>query len=170
MDRIPLFFNSGGLVAGRGFIANVSIEGRCILERTGKDFVSFLGVNPGGVAGQGDTQSEAYHDFLENLRLVVFEFADEATNFEPFKALVEQFVLEANRPFEQAWHSAVADVRAGKIDRSNYPRVLDADRPASVSVELVAVQTPGETAPTRNLDPDLNPMDEEQPLVACGAG
>jgi hypothetical protein len=168
MDRIPLFFTHSLLVAGRGFISRVAIEGRCILERTGEDFVSFLGVNPGAAAGQGDTQGEAYHDLLENVRLVIVDLATEARRFEQFKDLVERFVLETNRPLEAAWHTAVEDVQAGKVDRSEYPRVLDAARPPSVSVELVAEQRAGKAAPTCELSPDLNQQDEEQLLAAYG--
>jgi hypothetical protein len=168
MDRIPLFFNYDGLVAGRGFIARVAIEGRCILERTGEDFVSFLGVNPGAVAGQGNTQAEAYHNLLENVRLVIVDFAAEAPDFEHFKDLVERFVLETNRPFEVAWRTAMANVRAGKVACSDYPGAIDAERPVSVNVELVAEQRAGRTAPTRELAPDLNRRDEDLPLVAVG--
>jgi hypothetical protein len=168
MDRIPLFFNRSILVAGRGFIARVSIEGRCILERTGEGFVSFLGVNPGAAAGQGETQSDAYHDFLETVRLVVVDLAEEAPDFEPFKSLVESFVLETNRPFETAWRTAVADVHAGKVDRSDFPGVVDAERPVSVNVELIAEERAGRTAPARQLAPDLNQQDEDLPLVAVG--
>jgi hypothetical protein len=168
MDKIPLFFNHGGLVAGRGLIARVVIEGRCILEHTGTDFVSFLGVNPGAVAGQGSTRREAFHDLLENVRLVIIDIATEARDFEQFESLVKRFAMEANRPFEAAWRAAVADVRAGKVDRSDYPRALDAARPAAVTVELVALQHADETAPTRDLAPDLNQQDEEPLLLAVG--
>ena len=118
MDRIPLYFNRSLMVAGRGFIAQVAIEGRCILEQTGDGFVSFLGVNPGAVAGQGETRGEAYHDLLENIRLVLVDFANEAPGFQQFKDLVERYVLETNRPFEAAWRDAVEDIQAGRIDRS----------------------------------------------------
>lgn len=168
MDRIPLFFTRSLMVAGRGFIARVAIEGRCILEQTGDDFVSFFGVNPGAVAGQGQTRGEAYHDLLENVRLVLVDFASEASGFEQFKEAVERFVLETNYPFEAAWRAAVEDVQAGRVDRSDFPRALDAARPASVVVELVAEQRAGRATPTRDLAPDLNPQDEDLPLVAVG--
>lgn len=168
MDRIPLFFNRRLLVAGRGFIAQVAIEGRCILELTDEGFVSFLGVNPGAVAGQGDSRGEAYHDLLENVRLVLIDLANEAPGFERFKDLVERFVLETNRPFEAAWRAAVEDVHAGKVDHSDYPRAVDAARPPSVTVELLAEQRAGRAAPTRELAPDLNPQDEDLPHVAVG--
>lgn len=168
MDRIPLFFTRSLMVAGRGFIARVAIEGRCILERTQDGFVSFLGVNPGAVAGQADSRSEAYHDLLENVRLVLVDLAAEAPGFEQFKDLVERFVLETNHPFEAAWQAAVGDVQAGRVDRSDFPRVLDAARPPSVAVELLAEQRTGGVAPTRELAPDLNPQAEDLPLVAVG--
>lgn len=168
MDRIPLFFSHAGLVAGRGFIARVVIEGRCILERTADDFVTFLGVNPGAAAGQGATQEEAYHNLADHIRLVVFDLAAEARDFSEFRRLVEGFVLQTSSSLESFWRSAVEDVRAGRVDRSAFSRVFDADRPASVSVALVADQH-GEQAPepTLALGPELNPQEEEQPLLVA---
>jgi len=62
----------------------------------------------------------------------------------------------------------VADVHAGKVDRSDFPGVVDAERPVEVNVELVAEERAGTTAPTRHLAPDLNQQDEDLPLVAVG--
>ncbi len=160
MERIPLFFHHAGLVAGRGFIAHVAIEGRCILERTAEDFVSMLGVNPSAVAGQGTTQAEAYRDLTDNIEHTVSDISEEAPTFQELKAQVEGFVLGANSRHEAAWRAAVADVRAGKVDRSAFARTLGAEHPPSVTVELVAVEGA--------VGPYLNRQDEEQPRVAVG--
>jgi len=100
--------------------------------------------------------------------LVLVDLAAEAPGFEQFKDLVERFVLETNHPFEAAWQAAVGDVQAGRVDRSDFPRVLDAARPPSVAVELLAEQRTGGAAPTRELAPDLNPQAEDLPPVAVG--
>lgn len=161
MNVYPLFFNHGGLVAGRGFLAHVRIQGRCLLEETDEEFVSFFGVNPGGVAGQGSTQDEARRDFLEHLRLVVFDFASEALSFEHFKELVEAFVAETNRPSEAQWLEAVAAVRAGEVDRSGYSRTLPAEQPPAAIVVRVRESSPAAIAP------DMNQQDDMR-VAACG--
>ena len=168
MKHYPLIFGpSGGLVAGKGFIAHVAIRGRCLLEETGENFFSVLGVNPGAAAGDGANTGEAYHDFLERVRLVVFEIADEADNFEDFAAGVRRFVLETNRPNSEDWQAAVAKVRAGEVDLEGVRRE-DADREPGVDIVCVAVEPePGAAQP---LDPSLNEPAASHPDFKIAVG
>lgn len=169
MDRTPLFFRyQGPLVAGRGFIAQVTLEGRCLLEHTGRNFVSLLGVNPGAVAGQGDSSDEAYRELRENIELVILDFAMEAASFDQFKEAVERFALETNRPLEVAWRASVEAAPAGKVAHSEFPEWVDASQQPSVTVELVVTQDYGELASKRQLAPDLNRRAGDLPLVAVG--
>ena len=140
MKHYPLIFPPhGSLVAGNGFVARVIIRGRCVLEETSDEFFSVLGVNPGAVAGDGANTGEAYHDFLEQVKINVFDIADEATDFGDFKARVERFVYQTNRPNEALWNAAVALVRAGEVDLEGVRRE-DAESAPRVSVERVAVE------------------------------
>lgn len=161
MKHYPLIFGPiGGLVAGNGFIARVQIRGRCLLEETDTNFYSVLGVNPGAVAGDGDTISEAHHSFLEGVRLNVFETASEASDFDEFKVLVERFVRQTNRPNEALWRAAVERVRAGEVDIEGVRRE-DADGEAWVLVELVARDERDDDTPRQPLMASLN-----EPAVA----
>ena len=156
MKLYPLVFGPhGGLVAGNGFIAHVLIRGRCLLEETGDDFVSILGVNPGAVAGDGGNSGEAYHDFLERVRLIVFDLADEADGFEAFEKSVRQFVHQTNPPNETLWKAAVERVRAGEVDLEGVRRE-DADSAFGVQVELVRDDAAGEGKPKQPLRSSLN--------------
>jgi hypothetical protein len=155
MNRYPILFGPiGGLVAGNGFIAHVLIRGRCILEETSEDFSSALGVNPGAVAGDGANLSEAYHDLLERVHLVVFDIAEEAENFDAFADQVRRFVLETNRPNEGDWKTAVAKVRSGELDLEGVRRE-DADRDSDVEITLVAPEF-SEAADRQAISPRLN--------------
>lgn len=156
MKHYPLIFGPhGGLVAGNGFIAHVLIRGRCLLEETDDEFVSIFGVNPGAVASDGANSGEAYHGFLERIRLIVFDFADEAEGFESFRGSVEQFVRETNRPNERLWEAAVARVRAGELDLDGVRRE-DADGAFWVQVDLVTEDTDDGAQPKQPLRASLN--------------
>lgn len=160
MKVFPLFFSHGGMAAGRGFLAHVEIHGRLLLEETDKDFFSFFGVNPGGVAGQGSTQVEARRDFLEEIRLVVFDLAAEASSFPEFRELVEEFVRDTNKPTEALWLEAVQGVRSGAIDKSGFSTLLPAERPSKAVVRLIHEFSP-------SINPDLN-QSEQVGIAACG--
>lgn len=156
MKVYPLIFGPhGGLVAGNGFIAHVLIRGRCLLEETDQDFVSILGVNPGAVAGDGANSGEAYHDFLERVRLIIIDLADEADTFEAFRERVNQFVQQTNKPNEELWKDAVSRVRAGEVDLDGVRRE-DADSAFWVQVELVTQDSGEHTTSKRALRSSLN--------------
>lgn len=167
MKLYPLIFGPhGGLVAGQGFVAHVVIRGRCLLEETAEDLYSVLGVNPGAVAGDGENMGEAHHDFLERVRLVVIEIADEATDFGDFKAQVEEFVYRTNKPNEKLWNAAVEQVRKGKVDLEGVRRE-DADSDFWARVDLVAAEDPAEAH--ERLQPGLNePSMREGFKIAAG--
>lgn len=156
MKHYPLIFGPhGGLVAGQGFIASVQIRGRCLLEETDTNFYSVFGVNPGAVAGDGETMSEAHHSFLEGVRLNVFEIAADTRDFDDFKARVERFVQQTNRTSEELWKAAVTRVRAGEVDIEGVRRE-DADSACWVRVDLVARDEKDEDFPRQPLEASLN--------------
>lgn len=155
MKHYPLIFGpTGGLVAGNGFVAHVLIRGRCLLEETDPEFCTVFGVNPGAVAGDGASKSEAYHDFMERMRLVVFEIAGESETFAEFKAQVEELVNATNGPNEHLWREAVELVRSGKVDLEGVRRE-DAEGAHWVKVDLVATQQPTEET-ALPIDPEMN--------------
>lgn len=165
MTRYPMFFKHGGLVAGRGFIAHVGIHGRCLLEHTAEDFWSFLGVNPGGIAGDGPTCAEAHRDFLDRVKLVVFDIAEEATDFENFRQSVARFFGETNQSVEADWQAAVARVRSGELDLAGCRRVNATETPIGVEVELVAAQAANDLVDSRTqLRPGLNEAAVDEPI------
>lgn len=164
MTRYPMFFRHGGLVAGRGFIARVSVWGRCLFEKTDEDLCSFLGVNPGSVAGDGATLQEAHRDFLERVKLVVFDIADEATDYENFRQAVGRFVQDTSEENEADWQAAVARVRSGELDLPGYRRLDAHATEVRVHVELVAEQRDDDAVVEAQLRPGLNEAATDEPL------
>src|ERR1700739_3642005 len=97
--RSPLVFSFGPLVAGKGFVAGVGLQGRALVEEEEGE-TWFYGVNPGGVAADAATRGEAFVAFKQACLSVVLDLAEESGSFEEFKAGVERFFYETNEPTE----------------------------------------------------------------------
>lgn len=108
----PLIFQILNDVAGRGFLAGVMVEGRALMaEEDGRWWV--YGVDPGPLAGSGQTPMEAYHSFRQALQEVLFDSAADAQNYEAFKADVEHVLRQRDEADANRWERARQEVRAG---------------------------------------------------------
>lgn len=79
----------------------------------------YNGVNPGGVAGSGDTRQEAERDFFDAIGLTLQELTSESGSQEEFRDLVKAFVEDVNRPELQDWLKLRQEVRAGAVTASD---------------------------------------------------
>ena len=140
MATYPLLFSFHDVVAGSGFWAGVVKDGRALLVED-EESSWFYGVDPGSVAGNGSTAQEAHQDFRAGYRSVLADFADEADDFETFKALAMDFLSAVNVPNEVLWEEAVKD--ADSADRPDWlpKRSAKLDR----RLEVVELQEPRET-------------------------
>lgn len=163
-----MFFTTGGLVAGNGFIAHVSIKGRCLVEETGPDYVSFFGVNPGAVASDGADIDQAYRAFMERVRLVVFEIAEESGGFEEFERRVHQFVEhDTNKPNERDWNEAVEQVRSGQLDLPGFEKLKAENGEVKAEVKrVVGIRDDGSPQLDGEFVPSLNSDGEEARMAA----
>lgn len=122
----PILFGYRDLVAGNGYYAGVKTDGRALL--VDEDDGSWVyGVNPGGLAASGHDHSSATTAFRAAYRSVLFDIAAEAQDFDDFKRRTEAFFRETNEPTEQAWHDAVACVRAGTVNDLDWLERRSAD-------------------------------------------
>ncbi len=112
----PLLFGYRDLLEGDGFVAVVEICGRALLAEESEGDVWMYGVNPGAMAGGGQTPREAMAAFRSEYQAILFDFAEETTTFEAFKQQVEDFFAQTNKPNEVEWRKAVEDVRAGRVE------------------------------------------------------
>ena len=117
MPQYPLFVGTRDVVFGNGFVAEVSTLGRALFDDSDGEFWLY-GVNPGGLAGNGDCLSAANLDYQKGLTGVLFDLAADTSGFEEFKEVVRQFFQDTNAYREQEWLAAVKDVRDGSKDLS----------------------------------------------------
>jgi hypothetical protein len=153
-----LLFGFRDLVAGRGFLAGVAVNGRALLVHDDDGGYWMHGVNPGGMAAGGADIGEAQGAFRETYRTILFDIAADAAGFEEFKTEVESFFNQTSAGFLPEWEEAVKEVRAGKIEADWLPRV-DSDR-AKLAVHVVPVSV-------EQLQPSMNEPDEEPALAAA---
>lgn len=105
MTRYPILFGFRDLIAGNGFVAGVTVNGRALLVDEGDGYWMY-GVNPGGVAAGGATATEAQSEFRVAYRSVLFDIAAEAMDFATFRTEVERFFNETNEPTKAEWDEA----------------------------------------------------------------
>jgi hypothetical protein len=144
MKHYPLLFGLNDLIAGNGFFAGVSLNGRALLVDEGDGFWMY-GVSPGGIAAGGTTPSEAQSEFRKVYTSVLFDIAAEARSFEELKSQVERFFSETNEPTAAEWDLAVAEVRQGRVDADWLPK-KNAESKIGVRVELLERAVPSVNA------------------------
>jgi hypothetical protein len=153
MAEYPLLFGYKDLVAGDGFLAGVSINGRALLvdeaDEAGKMAAWVYGVNPGGLSAGGHDHGAATAAFRTAYRSVLFDIAAELHNFDEFRAEVERFFRETNVPREAEWEAAVAEVRAGRVSL-DWLEKKSAD--SEFKVDVVKIAEPKPTANTLDED------------------
>lgn len=138
MTRYPILFARRELIEGNGFVAGVAVSGRLLLtEEEGEAWVE--GVNPGGIAASGETPGQALAEFCSEYRVVLFDIAAAAPNFEDFKDEVERFFHGASSTVAAEWEMAVKDVQAGKVD-ADWLNKRPANSP--INIQVVPVQQP----------------------------
>jgi len=136
MEQYPILFGRHELIEGNGFIARVEVAGRALLSKEdGEYWVE--GVNPGGFAAKGTGQLEALAAFCVDFRLVLFDIAVDAADFDVFKLEVDKFFHATNLVALQEWEAAVAEVRKGRID-ANWLDKRPADSPLWVNVVQIS--------------------------------
>jgi hypothetical protein len=160
MAHYPLLFGFRDLVAGKGFLAGVSINGRALLLHDPEDGYWMYGVNPGGLAAGGADVGEAQHAFRETYRTILFDIAMDAEDFEAFRLEVSRFFEESNEELVSEWRAAVEEVRSGEVKADWLPQADAKKARLSVEVSLLAAD---------QLKPSLNEPDEE-PALAAAAG
>jgi hypothetical protein len=150
MTRYPILFGFRDLVAGNGFAAGISVNGRALLVNEGDGFWMY-GVNPGGLAAGGTSHGEAQAEFRQGYRSVLFDIAIQAADFDSFRREVRSFFQETNESTEQEWNEALAEVRKGNVIADWLPtRKTD---PARLGIEVVLLEHP---------QPSLNGLDQAE--------
>ena len=108
----PLMFGFNDLMMGRGFVAEVTTDGRATMaQEEGEWWMS--GVNPGGVAASGATVAEALANFRNTYRLVLTDSAMLANSFEEFSRDVQGIFASTTQELIEEWKAAAMAIREG---------------------------------------------------------
>ena len=142
--QYPLMLTLRDAVSGNGFLAGVTLYGRALMVfEDGKWWM--YGVRPGAIAESGTTPQETFASFRERYKLALFDIAEEASDFEDFKASVESFYTQPDYFEENRWETAFKAIRSGNIIPeppffSTLPRVSPETRPTEIAVQRLDEQ------------------------------
>jgi hypothetical protein len=159
MTNYPLLFGFRDLIAGRGFLAGVAVDGRALLVHDEELGYWMYGVNPGGLAAGGEDVGEAKQAFRETYRTILFDIAAEATDFQEFKAGAQKFFEETSTSFLTDWEEAIQEVRAGKVIADWAVQVDSTKTRLGIQVSLLTAD---------QLEPKFNEPDRQPALAAAG--
>ena len=139
MAEYPVMFTFKEVVSGNGFLAGITLSGRALIEKEGDSEWYVYGTHPGGIADTGTSPMEAFSNFRNKFKTVLFDIAEESANFGAFKAEVERFYRECGKDEEARWNAAARALRSGEFvpeaPLSNLPRQSPQDRPSFVTVD-----------------------------------
>lgn len=111
----PLIFSFNEMIGAPKFLAGVSGSGRALMVREDGGSWWLYGVEPGGIAGSGDTPQEAHLRFVETLKGVLADLAADVTSIQDFETQVKTFFCEKDGKEEARWLEASAAIRSGTL-------------------------------------------------------
>jgi hypothetical protein len=139
MTEYPLVFTLKDTVAGTGFLAGVTMNGRSLMVPEDGGWWMMMGVRPAAMAAGGESPAEARIKFREAFLAVLFEMSALAPDFESFKLELERFFQERDEAEELRWREAGEAIREGRVKPespfSELPRASPDTHPVSLSVE-----------------------------------
>lgn len=113
MAEYPLMFTLRDVVSGDGFLAGVTVSGRVLMvEEDDRDWWAY-GVRPTAIADHGSTPQEAFHQFRNRYKTLLFDIANDSRDFASFKNEVERFYAQPNEEDERRWEAAFWNIRKG---------------------------------------------------------
>ena len=134
-SAIPLLFTYRDCLFGNGFAVEVKASnGRALCVRESDGFWMY-GVNPGAMAAFGEDPTSAHTEFRQTFSNILKDLAQEASDFDGFRALVDQFFNDTNPGHERDWLEAVQAVRHAEVDAEGIPRA-PAESPRGVEVSV----------------------------------
>lgn len=114
MQKLPLYFDLREVVEGAGFIAALRMRGR-VMGMTEFGSYWIYGVNPGGLAQNGDDPASARANFRRAVTEILFDFAEEASDFDRFREEVRSFLTETDDDSTEEWAEVRRQMRAGPV-------------------------------------------------------
>lgn len=139
MTNYPVMFTFRDAVSGNGFLSGVTLSGRALIVREPDEGNWWVyGVRPAPIAESGSTPLEAFANFRNAYKNVLFDVAEEAESFDAFKREVEKFYYEPDYDEENRWIEAVKAIRSGTVSMeppfTEIPKESPEKRPTFISV------------------------------------
>lgn len=137
MVNYPVMFTFRDVVSGNGFLSGVTLGGRALIVPEDGSW-SIYGVRPAPIAESGKTPLEAFANFRNAYKNVLFDLAEDAETFEQFKEKTEMFYSSPDADEESRWTEAFKTIRRGGVNIeesiNKLPKAAPEDRPAFISV------------------------------------
>lgn len=111
INRHPLLFTLQDAVAGCGFLAGITVNGKALMQNEDGKWWMY-GVCPGAIAESGTTPDEAFLRFRKRYKEVLFDIAEDCEDFSGFKKQVEDFFNAIDDEEQGLWNRALEIVRA----------------------------------------------------------
>ena len=123
MKTYPIVFSFPNVIIGRNFITCVKTNGRAMLVNEKDGYWCIYGVNPGALAGGGETKDEAFSDFHYGFNCVLSDIISEVSSLEEFKKRVKKFFTETDNKSVKEWEDLRDKVRKSSITLDDIKRV-----------------------------------------------
>jgi hypothetical protein len=137
----PLMLTFRDAVSGAGFLAGITLSGRALMRKEDDGKWWMYGVRPAGLAESGITIEETFSHFHGRYQEILFDLAQETTDFEQFRQEVEAFFYEPDADYEdeRIWEDSLKAIRSGEAsapeDFADVPRQHPEHNPSQITVE-----------------------------------
>ena len=153
MHLHPLIFTLQDVVTGCGFLAGIVVTGKAVMEyEDGKWWM--YGVCPGAIAGSGTTPNEAFTDFRNRYKEVLFDIAEECKGFVRFQADVKDFYSE-DKQESARWDHALDTLRKNEDSVAepfrSMPRKHPGEYELRIQIDRLEKMRKAEMNPTKNI-------------------
>ncbi|MCL4557984.1 MAG: hypothetical protein M1491_05040 [Deltaproteobacteria bacterium] len=139
MKSLPLLFNYSDTIQYKGDLIEFTIQGRILLTREEDGEVWVYGVNPGGLAGGGETIEEAISNFRNNYRAMLLDMSSEARDMNSLREQVERFIYQENSLNADAWQKAIEEVRNKNISIEGLQKLSAEQNPPNVKIRKLPI-------------------------------
>ena len=114
MAEYAVVFKIKELVAGNGWLAAVSAQGRALMAF--EDGLWWMyGVQPGGMSVNGKTAPEAWHNFTLAFKRILSDHASETVYYENFAKDLGEFFAQIDEEDLTRWKQSRNAVRSGTV-------------------------------------------------------
>jgi len=148
-------FTFQDVVSGNGFLSGVTMSGRALMCKESDGNWWVYGIHPGGMAHFGASAMEAFANFRASYKTVLFDIAEEASNFDAYMTEVERFYSESGDGEEARWEAAAKAFREGKVVAeepfSKLPRQSPESRPCGVKIDRLDKVESNRFSPKQNV-------------------